>query len=241
MRDRAGPASRRPSGPLSSRAYFDTIGADWDRMREGFFPERVLERALAVAAVEAGRVAADIGAGTGFLTEGLLACGVHVIAVDQSPAMLEALRRKFPQVIAATGPARQSGRRLDPNPSPATLDCRAGEAEHLPIDDGAVDYCLANMFLHHVERPAAVIGEMARILRPGGIVVVTDLDAHRHTWLRDEHHDRWMGFERRDISAWFREAGLSDARVDDLGGACRATSTGGRDAAIGIFIASGRK
>ena len=80
---------------------------------------------------------------------------------------------------------------------------------------------------------------MARILKPGGRVVVTDMDAHAFTFLRDEHHDRWMGFERRDVSSWFREAGLTDVRVEGLGDECCATSNCGGDAAVGIFIAVG--
>ncbi len=82
---------------------------------------------------------------------------------------------------------------------------------------------------------------MARILKPGGIVIVTDLDAHQHSFLRDEHHDRWLGFERQQIRSWFREAGLTDVRADGLGDECRATSTEGWNAAISIFVASGRK
>jgi len=206
-------------------------------MREGFFPDHVRERALAVAAVEAGCVAADLGAGTGFLTEALLARGVNVIAVDQSPVMLEALRAKFPQ--ADHRPTSTVSHTSDTAPPSPILTCRTGEAEHLPLNDASVDYCLANMYLHHVDRPAAAIREMARILKPGGIAVITDLDAHQHTWLRDEHHDRWLGFARDDVRTWFRTAGLTDVRVDDLGDRCRATSTGGGEAAIGIFIASG--
>ena len=209
------------SSSPSSRAYFDEVGAAWDHLREGFFPDRVREQALAVAPVEAGRLAADLGAGTGFITEGLLARGVRVIAVDQSPVMLAALRRKFPRVDG--------------------LDCRTGEAECLPIADSSVDYCLANMYLHHVDRPAVAIGELARILKPGGMAIVTDLDAHQHTFLRDEHHDRWLGFKRQQIRIWFRDAGLTNVRADGLGDECRATSTEGRNAAIRLFIASGHK
>ena len=221
-----------PETPTSSRAYFDGIGAGWDRIREGFFPDHVRERALAVAAVEAGRLAVDLGAGTGFLTEALLARGVDVIAIDQSPVMLEALRAKFPR--AAAPPAASS-------PDHPRFYCRTGEAERLPIDAASVDYCLANMYLHHVERPAVAIVEMARILKPGGIAVITDLDAHRHTWLRDEHHDRWLGFARDDIRAWLVDAGFAAEQVEDLGDRCRATSTAGSDAAISIFIAYGRR
>ena len=80
-------------------------------------------------------------------------------AVDQSRPMLDGLRAKYPD---ASG-----------------LDCRVGDAENVPVDDGSVDYCFANMCLHHVERPARAILEMARILKPGGRLVITDLDAAR--------------------------------------------------------------
>ena len=117
----------------TSKGYFDALGGGWDRLRAGFFSEKVREKALESAAVVPGRVAADLGAGTGFVTQALVARGLKVIAVDQSPPMLEALRRKFPDREA--------------------VDCRTGEAEQLPIDDAAVDYSFANMFLHHVEDP----------------------------------------------------------------------------------------
>jgi len=205
----------------SGKRYFDSIGADWDRLRESFYSERVRERALTAAGVLKGCEAADVGAGTGFITQGLLERGVRVIAVDQSPAMLDALRRKFPW--------------------PDRADCRIGEAEQLPIADASVDYCFASMVLHHVEVPPVAIAEMARILKPGGKAVVTDLDTHDFACLSAEHHDRWMGFEREDVRKWLRRAGLADVRVDGLGERCCATTDGGRAAAISIFIASGAK
>ena len=111
--------------------------------------------------------------------------------------MLEALRRKFSRGRA--------------------IGCRVGDAEKLPLGDHAADYCFANMLLHHVEAPLPVIREMARIVRPGGRVVVTDLDAHDHAFLRVEHHDRWMGFAREDIRRWFHEAGLTHIRSENAG------------------------
>ena len=195
------------------------MGGDWDRLRESLFSEKVREKALELAAVEPGEVAADLGAGTGFVTEALVARGLKVIAVDQSPPMLEALHRKFPDSDA--------------------VDCRTGEAERLPIDGAAVDYSFANMFLHHVEDPPRAIREMARIVRPGGRVVITDLDPHDHEFLRTEQHDRWMGFARDDIRRWSREAGLTNVRIEDLDESCCATSCSGKTAAANIFIATG--
>ena len=131
---------------MSSKSYFDEVGADWDRLRQGFFSERVRDRALDTAGIEADRLAADVGAGTGFITEALVERGLRVVAVDQSEPMLEALREKLP-----TG---------------ADVDVRAGDAEQLPIADGSVRYCFANMYLHHVDDPGAAIREM---VKPRGI------------------------------------------------------------------------
>lgn len=71
--------------------------------------------------------------------------------------------------------------------------------ESLPIADEAVDYVFANMYLHHVESPPEAIKEMARILKPEGRLIIADLDVHAFQFLKDEHHDRWMGFKREDI------------------------------------------
>ena len=170
----------------------------------------------------AGGVAADIGAGTGFITEGLVRRGVKVIAVDESEKMLDEL----------------VGKRL-----PGSVDCRLGRAERIPIDDEAVDYVFANMLLHHVEEPSRAIREMARVLRPGGVVVITDLDRHEFEFLRTEQHDRWKGFERESVSRWLQGAGLTNVAVESLGEDCYATSTKGdeEEAAVSIFFASGRK
>lgn len=98
-----------------------------------------------------------------------------------------------------------------------SLEGRQGEAESLPIDDLSVDCAFANMFLHHVESPPAAIEEMARILKPGGVLVITDMDEHDFDFLLTEQHDRWAGFDRSDIREWFLGAGLRDVKVGPVG------------------------
>src|SRR5687768_9740682 len=166
-----------------------------DAMRHAVIAKRLRGKGFAAAGLRPGASDADVGAGTGYQEEGLLARGVRVVAADRSPAMLAELGRKL---------GEEHGERLA---------LRAGEAAALPFADGEMDYAFANMFLHHVEDPAAAIRELARIVRPGGRVVVTDLDEHTHEFLRTEHHDRWMGFRRTDVRDWLAAAGLEEVTV----------------------------
>jgi ubiquinone/menaquinone biosynthesis C-methylase UbiE len=206
---------------MSSEEYFAQVAGRWDEMRAGFFSEAVREKAFTVAKVQPGRIAADLGAGTGFIAEGLLQRGLRAIAVDPSPAMLAEMRRKLNSERVAY---------------------LLGDAEALPLGEGSVDYAFANMCLHHVETPLKAIREMARILRPGGMLVITDLDEHAFEFLREEHHDRWLGFKREDVQRWLSEAGLQEARVECAGENCCAPSHSGEEyASISIFVASGRK
>ena len=64
------------------------------------------------------------------------------------------------------------------------------------------------LVLHHAQNPAAALKEMVRILRPGGTLVVVDLVAHRHEWLREEQGDVWLGFTRDELVAELGKAGL---------------------------------
>lgn len=207
---------------MDSKKYFDEISNEWDTIRQSFFSDSIREAACDAAQVQAGKTAVDMGAGTGFLTDELLKRGAHVIAIDQSQEMLDVLMKKY----------GLSG----------NITCVQSDAYALPLDDGSADYVMANMFLHHVEDPGRAIKEMSRILKPGGKLVITDLDRHEHEFLRTEQFDVWLGFERAQIHDWLADANLSDIKVEDLNEQCCCDSSQSCDsAAISIFIASAEK
>lgn len=205
-----------------SKTYFDEVSKDWDKMQQSFFPPAVREKAYELAGIEKGKLAADIGAGTGFMTEGLLEADINVIAVDQSAEMLKLLNDKYRSTLR--------------------LKCIQGDSDALPLDAESVDYVFANMFLHHVNDPSLAIREMFRILKKGGKLVITDLDKHNHEFLVTEQHDVWMGFDRENVKKWFREAGFAETLTDCVGSNCCANSQCGcNKASISIFAALGIK
>src|SRR3954470_14593669 len=156
-----------------TREYFDEVATRWDEMRRQFFGDGVRRAAIAAARVTPGMIVADVGIGTGFLAEAALDAGARVIGIDISETMLAQARAKF------------GGR---------SFESRVGGTDCLPLGDGEADAVGGNMVLDPPPDPAGAIPEMARALKPGGTLVITDADTHTHEWLRTEQHDLWLGF-----------------------------------------------
>lgn len=211
------------SSRQASAEYFERVAGEWDQLRAGYFGETLREAAVAAAYLRPEMVVADIGAGTGFVAAGLAPLVARVYAVDASPAMLDVSR----QNLAAY----------------KNVEHRLADGAALPFEDGALDAVFANMYLHHCPDPQAAIVEMVRVLKPGGRIVITDMNQHEHAWMRDETADLWLGFEREAVRGWFKAAGLVNVIVDATQQECRAASAteAQKAARIGVFVATGSR
>ncbi|MFQ5407649.1 MAG: class I SAM-dependent methyltransferase [Anaerolineales bacterium] len=204
----------------AASAYFATVAGEWDEMRAGYFTEAMRDDAIARAQLPAGAVVADIGTGTGFVLAALAPLASVAYGFDESPEMLAVARRNL------------SGY------SNVLLEQAAGAK--LPLPDGVLHGVFANMYLHHAPEPGKAIVEMARLLRPGGVLCITDLDIHDRVEQRTHMADRWLGFEREQIRRWYSAANLAAIDISAAAGMCCATNTDDEDYALSVFVALGR-
>ena len=207
-----------PSAP-----YFEKVAGQWDDLRKGYFTEAVREAAILKAFLHPEMTVADIGAGTGFIAAGLAPLVRHVHVLDGSAEMIEVARKNLAKFD--------------------NVEFHVADGLALPIKESSIDAAFANMYLHHCPDPLAAIQEMVSILRPGGRLVITDMDTHTHEWLKTEMADVWLGFERAKIREWFEIAGLVNVIVDCTGQSCQSdcNSDAGEHANISIFVAAGTK
>lgn len=181
------------------QAFFERVATDWDTMRLSYYDGRVIERMAEVSGADGGMTVADVGTGTGFVAAGIAPRAGWVLAVDNSPAMLAVARKNLAELGVKN------------------VELLEGDVATLPLKDGSVDAAFANMVLHHAEDPAAMLREMARVVRPGGTVAITDEVAHPYAWMREEHADVWLGFTREQTDSFFRGAGLENLGHESLG------------------------
>jgi ArsR family transcriptional regulator len=174
-----------------TRSYFNTVAKEWDRIKRDYIDECPAFHVVAML-VSRDAVVADVGAGTG---EFLVALGrrvARVIGVDNSEKMLEAAGER----VGRSGLTN--------------VTLRWGEAEALPIGDGECDAAYSSMLLHHLADPALGIRELARVVKPGGKVVISDLAKHEYDWAREVMADVWLGFTEEQVREWLTQAGLGE-------------------------------
>jgi len=188
-----------------ARAATETFvrkGAEWDEMSALDLPAAAVEAALLrlLPGGSLGR-ALDIGTGTGRLLELLAPRLTSGLGVDASRAMLALARARLAR--------------------PGLTHCavRLADMYRLPLPDSGFDLVLMHMVLHHAEDPAAALAEAARVLRPGGRLVVVDLAPHANAEALQRLAHRWPGFSDEAMRGALAEAGLAAAEPVAVPGA----------------------
>jgi ArsR family transcriptional regulator len=190
-------AERQPAS-----AFFAGAAGKWDRLRTELYGSTFAQTAM-LALLPPHWVVADLGCGTGATAADLAPHVRRVIGVDQSSAMLKAAQKR----TAA----------LD------NVELRRGSLEAIPIGDGECDAALLILSLTYVEEPAAVLAEVARILRPGGRAVVVDLLRHDRESFRTDMGQLHLGFECVEMENLMTAAGLAAAHCRPIPPAPEAT------------------
>lgn len=182
----------------SKERFFDSIASDWDGLRMSLLGDCDIETEV-LSRLPDCKVAADLGCGTGGLLIALRGKAERVIGIDRSPRMLQKAREK----LALDGKG---------------IELRLGEIEHLPMRDGEADAVVINMVLHHLPNPAEGIAEAGRVVRPGGSILIVDLDKHADEKMRSLLRHRWLGFDAEQMNSWLSAAGFAVNGRSDLPG-----------------------
>jgi SAM-dependent methyltransferase len=178
-----------------SEEFFATAAAGWDRLRGDLFGDTFFLWAI-LGLIDPSLTVGDLGCGTGQLAE-TVAPHVHrVIAVDASDDMLTAARARLGKL--------------------SNVDLRQGDLEALPIPAGELDAAVMSLVLHYSPDPARALTEVARVLQPGGRVLIVDMLPHEHGEYQQQMGHVWLGFSDRQTTRFLTAAGFGNVRVRAL-------------------------
>ncbi|MBW3630064.1 MAG: methyltransferase domain-containing protein [Gemmatimonadetes bacterium] len=178
-----------------SQEFFSTAAGEWDRLRAELFGGRADLQAL-LGLLDGRWTVGDLGCGTGQVSASLAPFVGRVVAVDESPAMLNAARRRLRDV--------------------ENVEVRRGEVESLPLADGELDAAVLFLVLHFVPEPQRSLEEVARALKPGGRLLVVDMTPHDREEYRQRMGHVWLGFAAEQLTGWAEQAGLHAVRYTAL-------------------------
>ena len=185
----------------AARRYFEAHAATWDSIRSLHIADAEIERAIASLLTDRPIGALlDIGTGTGRMLELFAPKAASAIGIDRSSEMLRLARVKLEE-------AGISGASL-----------RQGDMYALPLGDRCADSIILHQVLHYAQQPGAAISEAARVLSPGGRLLVIDFAQHDRAELKEQDAHLRLGFADDAMRGWFLAAGLELDRIERLGG-----------------------
>jgi ArsR family transcriptional regulator len=175
-----------------SQEFFESAAGQWDKLREDLYGRGSHLQALP-ALLDASWSVGDLGCGTGQVAAALAPFVHRVVAVDRSGEMLQTARRRLKEF--------------------GNVDVRRGELETLPIEDGELDAATLLLVLHHLADPSAALREAARVLKPGGRLLISDMLPHDHEEYRRQMGHVWLGFGGDQLKGLLAGAGFEDVRI----------------------------
>ena len=198
--DRERLAAIRADRARQAEAYFDRLADQWDAVRALHIAEPAVEDA-AVDLLRGGSLGTlvDVGTGTGRMLQLFGQQADRAIGLDRSPEMLRLARAKLAEIEMAA-------------------ELRQGDMYALPLADASADTVILHHLLHFAHLPDRTVAEAARLLRPGGRLLIVDFAAHEQETLRLEHNHVRLGFDNEQIARWFERAGLRMADRRSLPG-----------------------
>jgi ubiquinone/menaquinone biosynthesis C-methylase UbiE/DNA-binding HxlR family transcriptional regulator len=171
------------------RAFFDSVAG---RLGRDYVPGKSWKSlAEALLRLMPPLVVADLGAGEGASALLLSQNAKRVIAVDSSAKMIDV--------------GREQARRK----AVTNIEFRLGDMEEIPVASGEVELAFFSQSLHHALHPARALEEAARILAPGGRIVILDLARHRFEEARELYADEWLGFTESELESMLVAAGFT--------------------------------
>lgn len=186
-------------------AYFKANAAEWARIRALHAPEKDLEDAILARLPQKLDSLLDIGTGTGRMLELLSPRAERAIGIDVSPEMLAIARDKL------------LSEKL------VNTQVRLGDLYRLPFADAGkgdneagFEAILFHQVLHYLDDPGAAVAEAARVLAPGGHLLIADFAPHGLEFLREEYAHRRLGFADQEVAGWLAGAGLTPGLIDTI-------------------------
>ncbi len=197
--DRARAEALKREREAAAQAYFREHAAEWDRIRALHVAEAEVETAMR-ASLGLGplKLLIDLGTGTGRILELMSDRFERGLGVDVNQAMLAYARGK----LTSAGICH--------------ADVRHGDIYDLALTDGAADAIVMHQVLHVLANPAGAIAEAARVLAPGGRLLIIDFAPHDLEFLRDRHAHERLGFPAPLVEQWLLAAGLRPLGARDL-------------------------
>ena len=190
-RDRERLSSVRQARATAAQAYFRAHAAEWDRIRKLHVADEAVEDAIRAALSDKPfRSLLDLGTGTGRMLEMFGPDIERGLGLDLSLDMLLLARDRL----------ERAGLR--------NCSVRQGDIYDLPLANGSFDVVILHQVLHFLDDGARAIREAARVLRPGGRLLVVDFATHEQEFLREQFAHRRLGFAPDTVMQWITASGL---------------------------------